>query len=99
MKKITYKDFAILRGYKKNHLLERIGCNHYIIDDTEYSVRIITKVKWPMYVALFIPSHVLQAVSLVWDGGLKEFSIEPRTIHNDLVWKDSKGYKKFAENA
>ena len=99
MKQITYKGLATLRGYKKNHLLERIGCNHYITDDTEYSIRVITKVKWPMYIALFIPACVLQAISLVWDGGLKEFSIEPRTIHNDIVWKDSKGYKEFAKNS
>ena len=98
MKKITYKDLATLRSYKKNHLLERIGCNHYITDETTYSVRVITKVKWPVYVALFIPACVLQAVSLVWDGGLKQFSIEPRTIRNDVVWKDSEGYKKFAKN-
>lgn len=98
MKKITYKDAATLYCYKKNRPFERIGCNHYITDDTAYSIRVITKIKWLVYIALFVPACIFQAVALVWDGGLKEFQIEPRTIHNIIVWKDSEGYKKFAEN-
>lgn len=96
MTKITYKELVTLLGYKKSHTLERFGCNHYIKDE-EYSVKVITKVKLPVYIALFIPACIFQAVALVWDGGLKEFSIEPRTIHSYVVWKDSERYKKFAE--
>lgn len=98
MKKITYNDNATLLGYKKNHTLERFACNHYI-EDNRHSVKVITKVKWPVYIALFIPACIFQAVALVWDGGLKNFRIESRTIHNNIVWKDSKGYKKFAGRA
>lgn len=97
MKKITYKNAATLLNYKKNY--ERIACDHYITDNTTCSVKVITKVKWPVYIALFIPACIFQAVSLVWDGGLKNFRIESRTIHNDIVWKDSEGYKKFAGKA
>lgn len=96
MEKITYKEMAILLGYKKNHMFERIGCNHYI-EDHEHSVKVITKVKLPVYIALFIPACILQAMALVWDGGLKEFSIEPRTIHTNIAWKNNERYKKFAE--
>lgn len=96
MKKIAYKDLATLFGYKKDHLFERIGCSHYI-EDNSHSVKVVTKVKLPVYIALFIPACILQAVALVWDGGLREFSIEPRTIHSNIVWKDSERYKKFAE--
>lgn len=96
MKKITYKELAILLGYKKNHMFERIGCNHYI-EDNDNSVKVITKIKWPVYIALFIPACIFQAVVLMWDGGLKEFSIEPRAIHTHIAWKSNERYKKFAE--
>ena len=98
MKKITYKELATLLGYKKNHLFQRIACNYFIGDD-EYNVKVITQIKWPVYIALFIPSCILQAVALMWDGGLKNFSIEPRTDLHYIVWKDSERYKKFAEMA
>lgn len=97
MKKLTYKEVAILYGYNKNHLLARIGCNHYITDETQYSIKVITQVKLPVYMLMFIPACILQACALVWDGGLKEFSIEPRTIRTDIIWKDGKRYKEFAE--
>lgn len=97
MKKITYKDLATLCDYKKDHRFERIGCNHYI-EDNDDTVKVITKVKLPIYIALFIPACIFQAVALVFDGGLKEFSVEPRTLHSETVWKNSKSYKKFAEN-
>lgn len=98
MKRITYTDNAILLGYKENHLLERLACNHYLTDDTTYSVKVVTKVKWPVYIALFIPACIFQAVGLIWDGGLREFSIEPRTIHIYTVYKDSKCYRNWVEN-
>jgi len=97
MKKITYKELATLLGYKKNHPFQRIACNHYI-EEEEYDVRVISQIKWPVYIVLFIPSCILQAVALMWDGGLKNnFCIEPRTTLNYAVWKDSERYKKFAE--
>ena len=98
MKKITYRDTAILLGYKKNHLLERIACNHYLADETTCSVKAVAKVKWPVYIALFIPACIFQAVGLIWDGGLKEFRIEPRTIHSYVVYKDSKRYRNWVES-
>ena len=98
MKRITYKDNAILLGYKKNHPFERIACNHYLAHDTLYSVKVITEIKWLVYIALFIPACVFQIINLIWDGGLKEFSIEPRTIHSYTVYKDSKRYRDWVEN-
>lgn len=95
MEKINYKQFATLLNYSKKHPFERIACNYYIAENSA-CVRVIKKIKLPVYILLFVPAHILQAITLIWDGGLKEFSIEPR-IHNKIVWKDSKGYKKFSE--
>lgn len=95
MKKINYEQCATLLNYSKKHPFERIACNHYIAENSA-CVRVITKIKLPVYILLFVPIHLLQAIALIWDGGLKEFSIESRTS-NHLVWKDSKGYKKFSE--
>ena len=34
---------------------------------------------------MFIPVHILKAFVSMWDGGLKEFCIEPITIGNHYV--------------
>ena len=87
MKKISYEDFAILLGYKKNHMLERFACNHYI-DDYDNYVKVISKVKMPVYIALFVPACIFQVVALMWDGGLKHFTIESPTYSTNIVWKE-----------
>lgn len=99
MKKISYKELATLLGYKKNHRLEKIACNHYIEDNDGCSVNVISKVKMPVYILLFIPACIVQALMLMWDGGLKNFSIESRTYSNTIVWKVSERYKKFLEKS
>lgn len=96
MKKISYKELAILLGYKKNHTFKKLACNHYI-EDNDYSVKVISKVKMPVYILLFVPACIFQALVLVWDGGLKDFSIESRTYGTMNVWKDTERYKKFLE--
>lgn len=95
MEKISYEKCATLLNYSKNHPFYRIAYNYYIAENSVF-VRVIRKTKLPIYILLFVPIHLLQAIGLIWDGGLKEFSIEPRT-NNRIVWKDSKGYKKFSE--
>ncbi len=97
MKKISYEEYAILLGYKKNHMIEKIACNHYIEDNDDYSVNVISKVKMPVYILLFIPANIIQMLWCMWDGGLKNFSIEPRTYGTMNVWKDTERYKKFLE--
>ncbi len=97
MKKISYEELAILLGYKKNHMLEKIACDHYIEDNDDCIVNVISKVKMPAYILLFVPACIFQALVLMWDGGLKNFSIEPRTYGTMNVWKDSERYKKFLE--
>lgn len=99
MKKISYKELAILFGYKKNHMIEKLACNHYIEDNNDYSVKVISKVKMPVYILLFVPVCILQALALMWDGGLKNFSIESRTYGTTNVWKDTERYKKFLEKS
>ncbi len=97
MKKISYEELAILLGYKKNHMLEKIACDHYIEDHDGCSVNVISKVKMPVYILLFVPAHIIQMFLCMWDGGLKNFSIESRTYGTMNVWKDSERYKKFLE--
>jgi hypothetical protein len=96
MKKISYSELAILLGFKKMHMLEKLACNHYI-EEKEYSVNVISKMKVPVYVLLIVPICILNVFALAWDGGLKNFSIEPRTYRTMDVWKDTERYKKFLE--
>ena len=94
MKKISYKDYAILLGYKKNHMFERFACNHYI-DEHDTCVKVISKVKMPVYIALFVPACIFQAVALMWDGGLSNFTIDSPTYSTHIVWKESSRYANF----
>lgn len=45
------------------------------------------------YLIAFIPAHLLQLVALLWDGGLKEFSIESRKMPSYELMPDRKGYE------
>jgi hypothetical protein len=38
------------------------------------------KISWPVYLILFIPVHLLQALYCLWNGGLREFEIGPRHL-------------------
>lgn len=38
-----------------------------------------------LYLIIFVPVHLLQALYCMWDGGLCEFTIEGRHIHHDDI--------------
>lgn len=78
MKKISYKEAAYIRRYKKNHFGEKYLCNWYIEKNNSCSGTMRLYVKWWAYILAFIPVHLIQMVWCMWDGGLKEFGIEPR---------------------
>lgn len=85
MKKIKYKDAAYICRYKKEHPKEKYFCNWYIQKTSDSSGKMELYVKWWFYILTFIPVHILQAFWCMWDGGLREFSFEPRRIQSHNV--------------
>ena len=81
MMKIKYEDAAYIRRYKKRHTFEKYFCNWFLADKSTNYGKMRMYVKWWAYIILFIPIHIAKVCACIWDGGLKEFSIEPRCVH------------------
>ena len=71
--KISRKECAYIMNRPQRHI-----CNYELQKTSDITYRITPSIKLPIYILLFIPIHLLQAFHCMWDGGLKEFSIEPR---------------------
>ena len=94
--KLTFKEFYTLMGYEKPHTLMRYTCNFYAKDGASV-MNIWAVVRWPAYILALPIATIYQIICLLWDGGLREFSLEPRRICTHQVWHESKCYKKFME--
>lgn len=97
MSKITFAETSILLGYQKKHLLEKLFCNHYLYDIDNLSVKVVAKIKWYVYIALFIPMCIYEALWCIWDTGLKHFEIEDSFLYDYVVSKDSQRYRNWVE--
>ena len=97
MKKIKYEDAAYICRYQKEHFKEKYCCNWYIQKTSDTWGKMDLYVKWWFYILTFIPVHVLQAFWCMWDGGLREFSFEPRRIqsHNVIGFKNDPSDSMF----
>lgn len=71
--KISRQECAYIMNRPQRHI-----CNYELQKTSDITYRITPRIKLPIYILLFIPVHLLQAVRCIWDGGLKEFSIESR---------------------
>ena len=87
-KRSTLKEWEYLGKYNYAAKWARPFCSYSIekIDDNEYHRN--CDIGWLPYLLLFIPCHLLQIVCLLWDGGLKEFKIEPRHLGHDYFRED-----------
>ena len=47
-----------------------------------------------LYALLFIPVHLIQALMLIWDGGLKEFTIAKRFLGYDILSRGSEAFSR-----
>lgn len=87
-KRISQKEWEYLGKYNYAAKWARPFCSYSIekIDDNEYHRN--CDIGWFLYLVLFIPVHLLQALCCMWDGGLKEFEICPRHLGHDYFHED-----------
>ena len=78
MTKIKYEDAAYIRRYNKCHTFEKYFCNWFLVGRGKSNGYMKMYVKWWAYIILFIPIHIVKACACIWDGGLREFRVEPR---------------------
>jgi hypothetical protein len=96
-KKISLKDWTYIGkcNYAANWC--RSLCSYTLIkQDDETFVR-DQKLNILMYILLFIPIHLLQLFTCLWDGGLKEFIILKRTIGQDYIEKGQLAFERASQ--
>lgn len=83
-KRISRKEWEYIGKYNPASKWIRPFCSYSLVE-IEYGFRRECKVGLPLYILLFIPVHLLQALCCMWDGGLKEFTLESRYIGYDEI--------------
>ena len=82
MKRVSYDDIRYIAQYKQRHFFGKYFCNWYIDMINANSGWFACKIKLWVYILIFIPMHLIFLISLLWDGGIKNFEIMPRTIQH-----------------
>lgn len=83
-KRITLKEWNYIGKSNAASKWVRPFCV-YTLAENDGVFRREVKVGLIPYLLLFIPLHLLKALYLIWDGGLKEFKFEGRLVdYNNL---------------
>lgn len=83
-KRITQAEWEYIGKYNPAAKWLRSFCSYYLVE-IEGGFRRECKIGWLVYLILFIPVHLLQALWCMWDGGLKEFEFSPRYLGHDDI--------------
>ena len=83
--KLTKKERATLGGYNRGAKWIRPFTYCGVIDTDGGGFSLRTYVRIVPYIILFIPVHLFEIITLLWDGGLKNFEIIPRYIGYDYI--------------
>lgn len=96
-KRITRKEWEYIGKYNYAAKWLRPFCSYSLVKEGERFKREQRIPLW-LYLILFIPVHLLQALYCVWDGGLKEFEIGERYLGGDyLGWVEDSTWEKAKE--
>ena len=93
-KRISMSEWTYIGKYNPAAKWLRPLCS-YSLTKIEGGFRRECKIPLWLYLVIFVPVHLLQAVYCMWDGGLREFSIEGRHIGYDDI-HESYGSNKGA---
>ena len=96
-KKITIKDWNFIGKCNPAQKWCRCFCNYYLIKRNDNMFVRKAYLSWFAYIIIFIPIHVLQIFTCMWDGGIKEFTILDRYIGFDYIYSDSLAFSRAKE--
>jgi hypothetical protein len=96
-KKITYDDWIYINKYNYAAKWLRHLCVYTLTREPNGRFRREQRIGWPVYLILFIPVHILQAISCIWDGGLKEFEIIERYLGGDWTMPGCEPFDRAKE--
>lgn len=92
-KKISYAEWMEIGicNYAAKWL--RPLCSYDLIREPSGKFKREQRVGMFVYLLLFIPVHIIQALWCIWDGGLKEFEINERYLGGDWMTPGSDSYE------
>jgi len=111
--KITYDEWTEIGKYNHAAKWIRRFCRYDLIKESDNSFKREQRINLIIYLLIFIPVHIAQALWCIWDGGLKEFEFAGRYLGGDhlfegdatfnraeKIWntKITKNSKNFATN-
>ena len=85
-KKMTRKDWEYIGKYNPTAKWLRPLASYSLVE-IEGGYRRECRIPWLLYLVIFIPVHVLQALWCMWDGGLKNMEFEGRFLHGDNIYE------------
>ena len=93
-KKISRKEWTEIGQYNYAAKWLRTLCQYTLIKEPDGRFKREQRIGWFVYLLLFIPVHILQALWCLWDGGLKEFEIAERYLGGDWLAPGSKSFTR-----
>ena len=88
-KRISRKDWTEIGRYNYAAKWLRPFCSYTLIKEDDGRFKREQRVNLLVYIIIFIPFHLIQALYCLWDGGLKEFEICDRYLGGDWFVQDS----------
>ena len=85
-KKITLDQWTMIGKYNYAVKWVRKACAYTLTKETDTKYRRDQYIPLWLYVVLFVPVCVVQAVWCMWDGGLKDFELPERYLGGDYLW-------------
>lgn len=95
-KKISLNDWTYIGKYNPVRKVFRPFCDYSLTQDERGFVREV-EINLIAYMLVFIPVHLVQIIGLLWDGGIKEFTIEGRYIDCDVIHEWDGAYPRAEE--
>lgn len=90
-KKISLNEWNSIGIYNPAAKWIRPFCSYSLVK-TDNGFRRDCRISWPLYLLLFIPVHLIQALYCMWDGGLKELELASRYIGSDYYTEHGENY-------
>jgi hypothetical protein len=93
-KKIKLREWTYIGRYNYAAKWCRRLCSYYLIKEDDKTFRRVQNINIFNYILVFIPVHLLQALVLLWDGGLKEFIIFSRALGEDILVDGTESFNR-----
>ena len=84
-KRISRKEWEYIGKYNPAAKWLRPLCSYTLVKESDNEFMRVCRISWPVYLLIFIPVHLIQALYCMWGGGLRDFYIEKRLIGYDYI--------------